>query len=156
MAQNIPKRKILLPNAKIILIIVQGVLQNKFIKNTARQDTTLLMMLICILKSSLFYVQFCQNKILNIANFLSGLIQYEKMYPCKPRKFVKLPPQEEACVVMVKAAFFSGLRIPIGIAFCFLLENSWKSSMARYWLIPDTKDQGSGAPYEFVQIIFEF
>lgn len=152
-AQNVLKRKTLLATATIIVIIIQGILQTKFIKSTACQDPTLLMMIIFMLMASNCYVHFCKNEAKNIANLLNGLIQFDKMYPSKPRKFVNMSLEEMACVVMVKFAFFSGVVIPIGIVFGFHWKYPWKTSLAGYWLIPETNDQQNGALYKFVQTV---
>lgn len=148
-AQKVLKRKIFLAAATIIAIIVQEI----FGKRTSGQDTTLFFMLTFLLISCNCYVCVLQIKATNIANFLNGLIQFDKMYPSKPVIFAVMSLQELACMVMAKAAFSTGIVIPIGIVLGFHWTNPWKTSLAGYWLIPGQNDQENGALYEFVQIL---
>lgn len=75
------------------------------------------------------------------------------MYPSKPGNFTNMSLQEKACNIVAKAAFSSGFVVPIGTVFGFHWKNPWKTSLAGYWLIPETTNQENGALYEMVQIL---
>ncbi len=140
-AQKTLKRKSIFVTATICILILQGTLQTNIRNNATSSDSSLYFMLLFILLASNFYVYFCQSKPSYLAHYLNGLIQFDRMYPSKPQKLSTMSLQEIACVVMVKAALFSLIVVPIGIVFGFHWTNPWQASLAGYWLIPEIDNQ---------------
>ncbi len=93
-------------------------------------------MLIFNISACVYYLHVSKAKAAEISELINAFIQFDKMYPKRAKKLADISLKQRLGMLMATLLFFSQNVDPFGVAFGFRFNDPWKTSLARYWLIP--------------------
>ncbi len=129
------KRKSFIATATLFIILCQGLVS---LKNSSIADTDIYWLVVIFIFTGTYFQNLSRTSSSEFAVFINALIQFDFMYQKQPRLLGNITAIEFLSSVFVQALFLTEFIIPAWAVFVLNWNQSWKISLAGYWLIPNS------------------